>query len=71
MQKRDLIIILSALLMAAVMGIFVITSGAIETGSWGLSFPSEGSAPHGPATVQQLKKYDAVYLGIPMKKSFI
>ena len=63
MRKRDMIIIISALLMAAVMGIFVITSGVIETGSWGLSFPSEGSAPHGPASVQQLKKYDAVYLG--------
>lgn len=63
MRKRDLIIIIAALLVAAIMGICVITSGAIETGNWGLSFPTEGSAPHGPASVHALRKYDAAYLG--------
>lgn len=63
MRKRDLIIIIAALLLAVIMGICVITSGAIQTGSWGLSFPTEGSAPHGPASVQALRKYNAAYLG--------
>ena len=68
MRKRDLIIVLSALLIAALMGIFVITSGAIETGSWGLSFPSEGEPPHGPASGPHLRKYDAAYLGDTTEK---
>ncbi len=68
MRKRDLIIVLSALLIAALMGIFVITSGAIETGSWGLSFPSEGEPPHGPASGHHLRKYDAAYLGDTTEK---
>ena len=63
MRKRDLIIIISALLLAIFMGIFVVASGAIQTGSWGLSFPAEGEAPHGPASATQLRKYDAVYIG--------
>ena len=63
MRKRDLIIVLSALVIAILMGIFVVTSGTIETGSWGLSFPTEGEAPHGPASATQLRKYDAVYIG--------
>ena len=63
MRKRDLIIVLSALVIAILMGIFVVTSGTIETGNWGLSFPTEGEPPHGPASAQALRKYDAVYLG--------
>ena len=36
---------------------------AIETGSWGLSFRTEGQPPVGSATAQALKQYDAVYVG--------
>lgn len=68
LRKRDLIIVLSALVIAILMGIFVVTSGTIETGSWGLSFPTEGEAPHGPASTQALKKFDAAYLGDTSKK---
>lgn len=32
-------------------------------GNWGLSFPSEGKAPVGNATVEELAQYDAYYLG--------
>lgn len=35
----------------------------IETGSWGLSFQTEGKAPVGTASAQALKQYDAVYVG--------
>jgi peptidoglycan-N-acetylmuramic acid deacetylase len=68
LRKRDLIIVLSALVIAILMGIFVVAPGAIETGSWVLSFPAEGEAPHGPASTQALKKFDAAYLGDTSKK---
>ena len=38
-------------------------SRAIETGSWGLSFRTEGKAPVGNASAEALRRYDAVYLG--------
>ena len=38
-------------------------SRAIETGSWGLSFRTEGKVPVGNASAEALRRYDAVYLG--------
>ena len=36
---------------------------AVPTGSWGLSFRTEGKAPVGNASAEALRRYDAVYLG--------
>ena len=36
---------------------------AIPTGSWGLSFRTEGQPPVGNASVGALRQYDAVYVG--------
>lgn len=36
--------------------------------NWGLSFPTEGEAPVGNATVESLAQYDAYYLGDTGKK---
>ncbi len=61
----------SALAIIAVIALLIavqFSSGAIETGSWGLSFQQEGQAPVGPASAQELKKYDAAYLGDTGKK---
>ena len=63
MRKRDLILLLIALIAAGVLALGVMAGSSIETGSWGLSFRSEGAAPVAPASVAQLKKYNAVYLG--------
>ncbi len=63
MRKRDIFLLLTALLTALVLGFSVLGSDILETGSWGLSFRTEGAAPIGPASVQQLKSYDAAYLG--------
>ena len=68
MRKRDIVLLLIALTAAAVLTIGVMAGSAIETGSWGLSFRSEGAAPVAPASVAQLKKYDAVYLGDTSQK---
>ena len=35
----------------------------MEAGSWGLSFRQEGAAPMGNAGMEQLRAYDAAYLG--------
>jgi peptidoglycan-N-acetylmuramic acid deacetylase len=63
MRKRDVILLLAAL-MAAVAAVFGIFRGrVVETGSWGLSFRQEGAAPLGPADQRELRKLDAAYLG--------
>jgi len=58
----------AAVLFAVVALGAVIRGSAIATGSWGLSFRQEGTPPIGNAGVDQLKKYDAVYLGDTQKK---
>ena len=63
MRKRDLIILCGAILTALVLTLRLLLGGALETGSWGLSFQNEGSAPIGPANPQTLARYDAAYLG--------
>jgi len=63
MRKRDLYIAAAALACAAVLGFHVFRSSTLETGSWGLSFRQEGTAPVGNAGPEQLKQYDAAYIG--------
>ena len=42
---------------------------ALPVGSWGLSFPEEGQSPVGNATPEQLKEYDAAFLGDTAQKT--
>ena len=63
MRKRDLILILAVIVIAITATVHLLAGQALESGSWGLSFRQEGSAPIGNAGVQQLQQYDAVYLG--------
>ena len=53
MRKRDIVLLLIALTAAAVLTIGVMAGSAMETGSWGLSFRSEGAAPVAPASVDR------------------
>ena len=68
MRNRDLLILIGAFALALVLGLWIFFGGAIQTGNWGLSFRQEGAPPLGPAGSEQLKKYDAVYLGETSKK---
>ena len=68
MGKRDVILLIGALAVAIVVALSVFAGSALETGSWGLSFRQEGAAPIGNAGVDQLKQYDAVYIGDTTKK---
>ena len=68
MRKRDLIILFCAVAAALVMTVRLLLGGALETGSWGLSFPNEGTAPIAPASPQTLAKYGGAYLGDTAEK---
>ncbi len=63
MRKRDLILLIAALLVATVLTVHLLRSDVMSTANWGLSFRSEGVAPQGPASSHQLKRYDAAYIG--------
>ena len=68
MGKRDFVILLLAISIAVLIAFSVFRGSALETGSWGLSFRQEGAAPIGNAGVDQLKQYDAAYIGDTTKK---
>lgn len=63
LRKRDWIVLFAAVAFAACGALHVFRSSAITTGSWGLSFRQEGAAPIGNAGMDQLKQYNAAYLG--------
>ena len=68
MEKRDLIILFLAIAVAVAVGISVFAGSRLETGSWGLSFRTEGAPSIGNAGQDQLRQYDAAYLGDVTRK---
>ena len=68
MRKKDLWIAVGALLLAFVVLVTQKFPRMIATGSWGLSFQQNGSAPSGPCDTKTLASYDAAYLGNPQEK---
>ena len=63
-QYGRLTLALAAVLaFCAVLPLLFQQSRSIETGSWGLSFRTEGQPPVGNASKEALRRYDAVYLG--------
>ena len=63
MKKRDLLILLIAVVIALAVSISVFASSTLTTGSWGLSFRQEGAPPIGNAGKDQLRQYQAAYIG--------
>ena len=68
MGKKDLWILFGAICAAIILALSQFLGSAIETGSWGLSFRTLGQSPIGNASVTELKKYDAAYVGNPEEK---
>ena len=68
MRKKDLWILFGAICFAVVLAVGQFLGSAITTGSWGLSFRQEGAAPIGNAGVDQLRQYDAAYIGDTTRK---
>lgn len=44
---------------------------AVEAGSWGLSFQTPGQPPKADVTADQLREYDAKYIGDTMERPSI
>ena len=63
MRKRDIFLLIGALAVALALTFCILREEILETGSWGLSFRQEGTAPLGPAGVDALRALDAAYLG--------
>ena len=68
MGKRDGGILLLAIALTVLGVVRVFVDSAVQTGAWGLSFRQEGTAPIGNAGADQLRQFDAVYLGDTRQK---
>ena len=68
MRKRDLLILFLAIAAAVVVSVSIFLRSSLETGSWGLSFQQEGAPPGGNAGREQLRSYDAAYIGDTSRK---
>ena len=67
-RKRDLILLFSAITLAAVLAFGIFLNSALPTGSWGLHFREEGTPPMASAGADQLKEFDAAYIGDTSEK---
>ena len=63
MRKRDILIGAGALALALLASFWIVSARVIPTGAWGLSFRQEGEPPVGNAGIDQLRRYDAAYIG--------
>ena len=63
MRKKDIWIIVGAVSFAILLTLGQFAFRWVSTGSWGLSFPQEGSTPRAPEDNATLARYDAAYLG--------
>ena len=63
MKKRFMLVAVSLVLSVAAMISVQFATPALPTAAWGLSFEGEHQPPRGPATAQELKTYDAAYVG--------
>ena len=68
MRKRNLALSLLALLAVAALITVQFLDNTAETGAWGLSFRQENAPPIGPASSEELSRFNAAYLGDPKEK---
>ena len=68
MKKRDIVIFTTAMVFAVLILVTQFLGSVMSTGSWGLSFRTEGQTPIGSASTKELATYDAVYVGSAEEK---
>ena len=68
MRKRGYILTAIALVALVAIVVAQFATDSIAAGAWGLSFRQEGTAPSGPATADELKRFHAAYLGDTSQK---
>ena len=66
--KRDTAIFLAAIALTVLGVVRVFYESVVPTAAWGLSFRQEGTAPVGNAGIEQLRQYDAAYIGDTREK---
>ena len=68
MRKYNIAAILAACLAIAALIIVQFSDAVVKTGAWGLSFRQENAPPIGPASSQELSRFNAAYLGDTRQK---
>ena len=68
MRKRDIFLLLCAFAAVTAMVFVQISAESVETGAWGLSFRQDNTAPIGPASSEELQRFNAAYLGNTQEK---
>ena len=68
MRKRDIFLLLCAFAAVTAMAFVQISAESVETGAWGLSFRQDNPAPIGPASSEELGRFQAAYLGNTAQK---
>lgn len=68
MRKRDIFLLIGALAAMTAILFSQFTHRTIETGAWGLSFRQEHTAPLGPASAEELARFNAAYIGNTQEK---
>ncbi len=68
-MKKQLVILAAALVLALGGMVWVqLATDAVEAGAWGLHFAKNQAVPQGPATAQELARYNAAYVGSQDRK---
>ena len=68
MRKRSACYLAVGILAVVILIIAQFTTNALETGAWGLSFRQENAPPVGPASAEELSRFNAAYLGDTQEK---
>lgn len=69
MRKWNIYMLAAVVLLAICLGVHIFFRETIETGSWGLSFSTEGASPVAPVEQSQLWRYDGAYIGDTSQKT--
>ncbi len=69
MRRRYIFALVCAFLAIAGLIFSQFTYKTIETGAWGLSFRQEHTAPIGPASSEELARFNAAYIGDTQNKT--
>ena len=68
MRKRMIVLLVGIFVAIAAIIVSQFSYESIATGAWGLSFRQEHTAPIGPASAEELSRFNAAYIGNTQEK---
>lgn len=68
MKKRSLVLLVGMLAAVAAIVFAQFAGDSVATGAWGLSFRQEHTSPIGPASAEELARFNAAYIGNTQEK---